>query len=84
MIAAIEIARLPMKLSLKDQSGASAMVFAVVAFVVVAVTALTITAGDAYSVRTKTQNALDAAVAELDRAWIRPLTADTVDDEWRA
>jgi Flp pilus assembly protein TadG len=47
---------------LKDQSGASAMVFAVVLFVVVAATALGITAGDAYSVRTKTQNALDAAV----------------------
>jgi hypothetical protein len=47
---------------LKDQSGASAVVFVVVLFVVVAVTALGITAGDAYSVRTKTQNALDAAV----------------------
>jgi len=47
---------------LKDRSGASAMVFAVVLFVIVAVTALGITAGDAYSVRMKTQNALDAAV----------------------
>ena len=47
---------------LKDRSGASALVFAVVLFVVVAVTALSITAGDAYSVRTKTQNALDSAV----------------------
>jgi hypothetical protein len=47
---------------LKDQSGASAMVFAVVLFVAVAVTALGLTAGDAYSVRTQTQDALDAAV----------------------
>jgi Flp pilus assembly protein TadG len=47
---------------LKDQSGASVVLFAMVLFVVVAVTALAITAGDAYSVRTKTQNALDAAV----------------------
>jgi Flp pilus assembly protein TadG len=47
---------------LQDQSGASIVLFAVVAFVILAVTALAITAGDAYSVRTKAQNALDAAV----------------------
>lgn len=49
-------------LFLKDSSGAAAMVFAIVLFVVVAAIALGLTAGDAYSVRTKTQNALDAAV----------------------
>jgi hypothetical protein len=47
---------------LQDQSGASIVLFAVVAFVILSVTALAITAGDAYSVRAKAQNALDAAV----------------------
>jgi len=46
----------------RDRSGTVAVVFALTLFVMVGITALAITSGDAYSIRTKTQLALDAAV----------------------
>jgi hypothetical protein len=47
---------------LKDRVGAAAIVFAIVLFAVAAATAIALTTGEAYSVRNRAQDALDAAV----------------------
>ena len=47
---------------LKDRLGAAALVFAIVLFAVAAATAIALTTGEAYSVRNRAQDALDAAV----------------------
>jgi hypothetical protein len=62
----------------RDESGTVAIVFAVLLFVIVAVTGLAITAGDAYSIRNKTQLALDAAVVGAASASYELSDADRI------